>query len=433
MSRRLLAALLLAVGAAGVALPAAAQDQPAEPDAPTTTALEDVTLRWGLNDESSNRAFAPDTYNFFSAGRIPDPGRGGTTIDRADWSSRDGAVRVEKWDGTAWRRATWAGLRTTSAGEPLGSPTAGTFSNHTVTVSGGDGVVDPVEGTATIAWEGEVTVLYYSGMSFFHLADPVLEVADGAGALTAEVSGYASSQADPDVWEPVAPERVTVADLPDVEVDALTDGSLDAGLSWRPAYLGVRVSGVPQQRDGEHAGSFPQSFVDVMDRLGTAAFLVIFVVDVVLAWALHVLFRGVHHDLSLLAAWCRLTYTVFLGVSLVFLDAALRLVDHDEELVLLALNAFDTTWVVGLAAFGVHLALLGRLMRLGGGPRWLAIGLPVAGAAYVADTLARLLLTDYQAVADLALAVVATPSVVFEMSLAIWLVLVWRGRARIPA
>ncbi len=158
-----------------------------------------------------------------------------------------------------------------------------------------------------------------------------------------------------------------------------------------------------------------------------------FVVVVVLAWALHVLFRGVHHDLSLLAAWCRLTYTVFLGVSLVFLDAALRLVDHDEELVLLALNAFDTTWVVGLAAFGVHLALLGRLMRLGGGPRWLAIGLPVAGAAYVADTLARLLLTDYQAVADLALAVVATPSVVFEMSLAIWLVLVWRGRARIPA
>ena len=89
--------------------------------------------------------------------------------------------------------------------------------------------------------------------------------------------------------------------------------------------------------------------------------------------------------------------------------------------------------MVGLAAFGVHLALLGRLLWLGGGPRWLAIGLPVAGAAYVADTLARLLLTDYQAVADVMLAVVAAPSVVFEMSLAIWLVLVWRGRARIPA
>ena len=50
-----LAALLLAVGAAGVALPAAAQDQPAEPDAPTSTALEGargadvdgVPLGWG--------------------------------------------------------------------------------------------------------------------------------------------------------------------------------------------------------------------------------------------------------------------------------------------------------------------------------------------------------------------------------------------------
>ena len=39
MSRRLLAALLLAVGAAGVALPAAAQDQPAEPDAPLALRL----------------------------------------------------------------------------------------------------------------------------------------------------------------------------------------------------------------------------------------------------------------------------------------------------------------------------------------------------------------------------------------------------------
>ncbi len=170
-------------------------------------------------------------------------------------------------------------------------------------------------------------------------------------------------------------------------------------------------------------------------RLGAAAFLVVFVVDVVLAWALHVLFRGVHHDVSLLAAWCRLTYTVFLGISLVFLDAALRLADSasGEDLVLVAMHAFDTAWVVGLAAFGLHLVLLGRLLWLGGGPRWLAVGLPVAGAAYVADTVARLVLTDYQAVADAMLVLVAVPSVVFELSLGVWLVLVARGRATIRA
>ena len=93
-------------------------------------------------------------------------------------------------------------------------------------------------------------------------------------------------------------------------------------------------------------------------RLGTAAFLVIFVVDVVLAWALHVLFRGVHHDLSLLAAWCRLTYTVFLGVSLVFLDAALRLVERirlrnidtlDYEVTVDDPETWERTWTVAFS------------------------------------------------------------------------------------
>ena len=57
----------------------------------------------------------------------------------------------------------------------------------------------------------------------------------------------------------------------------------------------------------------------------------------------------------------------------------------------------------------------------------------MAGAAYVADTVARLVLTDYQAVADAMLVLVAVPSVVFELSLGIWLVLVARGRATIRA
>ena len=61
-------------------------------------------------------------------------------------------------------------------------------------------------------------------------------------------------------------------------------------------------------------------------RLATVAFLAIFLVDVVIAWALHALLRGVHHYLSLVAAWFRLAYTVMLGVALVFLHLALVLV-----------------------------------------------------------------------------------------------------------
>lgn len=176
-------------------------------------------------------------------------------------------------------------------------------------------------------------------------------------------------------------------------------------------------------------------------RAGVLAFLAIFLVDLVVAWALHVLLRGVHADLSLLAAWARLVYTVFLGVSLVFLHAALLLADgrvggvevDPEPAVLLALQAFDFTWVVGLACFGVHLALLGALLlRAAGAPRLLGVLLPVAGLAYAADTVARIVLSDYDAVAGVFLAVVAVPSVVAELGLTVWLVLVATGRRPVP-
>lgn len=172
-------------------------------------------------------------------------------------------------------------------------------------------------------------------------------------------------------------------------------------------------------------------------RLGTVAFLGIFLLDIGIAWALYALFRDVHTDLALVAAWFRLGYTVMLGVALVFLYAALLLVDGTADGgdtdVLLALQLFDFTWVAGLAAFGVHLVLLGRLMMLSqGAPSAIGWLLVLAGAAYAADTVAHLVLADYEAWADLFLAVVAVPSVVGELSLTVWLLLVAAGRRPAP-
>ena len=174
-------------------------------------------------------------------------------------------------------------------------------------------------------------------------------------------------------------------------------------------------------------------------RLGAVAFLGIFVIDVVVAWALWVLFRPVHRDLSLLAAWFRLTYTVVLGAALGFLYAALWLTgapgalgEANDDAILLALQTFDFTWVAGLAAFGAHLVVLGVLLLRARGPRWIAWLLLAAGAAYVLDTVAHLLLADYEASADLFLALVAVPSVIGEMSFAVWLLLVATGRRAAP-
>lgn len=168
-------------------------------------------------------------------------------------------------------------------------------------------------------------------------------------------------------------------------------------------------------------------------RGGLVAFLAVFLIDVAVAWALYVVFRPVRRDLSLLAAWFRLTYTAFLGVALVFFFVVLELTSGAGFLAaidpgalqaqtMLALDAFEATWLIGLTAFGLHLVVVGYLLvKSGRAPRALGWALAVAGVAYLADTTAVASLADYAEHADLFLAMVAIPSVVAELWFAGWL------------
>lgn len=163
-------------------------------------------------------------------------------------------------------------------------------------------------------------------------------------------------------------------------------------------------------------------------RLAVLAFGVIFVLDVVIAWGLHVLLRPTGEMRSLLAAWMRLTYTVLLGVAVGLMHlagqvatGALTVTDAAGTTALL-MAGFDITWIVGLAAFGVHLLVIGWiLIRSHVAPRVLGIGLMIAGAAYIADTVAHVLVADYAAIADVMLAIVAVPSMLAELGLTVWL------------
>lgn len=175
-----------------------------------------------------------------------------------------------------------------------------------------------------------------------------------------------------------------------------------------------------------------------MFRLGLVAFLVIAVIDVVVAWGLFVVLREVHHDLALLAAWARLVYAAVLTVALVFFLQVIALLtdagigaaigpDAGGAQVMLALGSFDAAWLVGLVIFGVHLVLVGvLLLRSRLVPRALGVLLVLAGTAYVVDTVAHALLPDYAAVANVMLVAVALPSMIGEGWLGLWLLLTTR-------
>lgn len=170
-------------------------------------------------------------------------------------------------------------------------------------------------------------------------------------------------------------------------------------------------------------------------RLGLLSFLVIFVLDIVVAWALYIVFRSANRDLSLLAAWFRIVYTVFLGVAAIYFFQALQLLGGSafletfsaEQLnaqALVALETFNSTWLIGLAGFGIHLVFMGVLViQSGYAPRALGFVLITAGVAYVVDTGAHSLLANYEDVETLLLVFVAVPSVLAEGWFGLWLLL----------
>ena len=146
--------------------------------------------------------------------------------------------------------------------------------------SGGSQVVRLIGGTGTIAadgstkvsWSGSFTVNMYGGLVPFTASAPVLTLdADGNGTLTATLSGYASSQANPNDRTPVAP-------VAGVTLATFSDGRIDPGApsTVTPDYAGVEVdipAGQAQQvRSGDDWGAWPQSFVDFQTKTGLGSY-----------------------------------------------------------------------------------------------------------------------------------------------------------------
>ena len=165
---------------------------------------------------------------------------------------------------------------------------------------------------------------------------------------------------------------------------------------------------------------------ELLFRLGIISFIVVVILDVVVAWALYVLLKPVHRSLSLIMAWFRLVYAVILGIALINFFNVLQLLSGTGYLtafepnqlhaeVMVFLNAFSYGWAVGLVFFGIHLSILGFLVfKSGYIPKILGILLFVAGLGYFIDSFLIFLLPDYQAT-------IATFTFIGEALFMLWL------------
>jgi hypothetical protein len=170
-------------------------------------------------------------------------------------------------------------------------------------------------------------------------------------------------------------------------------------------------------------------------RVGILSFFIMVIFDLLLVWALYLLFKPVNKDVSLLAALLRLVNVAIFGVALYHLFGVMQLTGDADYLsafspaqlsaqVMLAVDAFNATWLIGLVFFGLHLIFLGYLIiKSSFVPGAIGILLMVAAAGYLIDSFAHLLLPSYDDYASIFMLIVVVPGVIGELSLTIWLLL----------
>jgi hypothetical protein len=150
-------------------------------------------------------------------------------------------------------------------------------------------------------------------------------------------------------------------------------------------------------------------------RLSLGALLVVVLLDVVVSWALFVVFESTDAGLSRLAAWMRLAYTAAFAVAISHLAGAANVLTstdsaqafgnpQTELLALIEVNSFYNIWDFALGIFGVHLGLLGVLIGktsfsagqlVSKGRAAIAGLLFAAGAGYLIDSFGGVVTSNY--------------------------------------
>ncbi|NAY91340.1 DUF4386 family protein [Muricauda sp. JGD-17] len=141
-------------------------------------------------------------------------------------------------------------------------------------------------------------------------------------------------------------------------------------------------------------------------RIGICSYLVVIILDILVAWALYVFLKPVNSNISLLTAWFRLIYSGIYAVALANYFKVLEFLNSTELLsesgrnglnaeIMLSLNAFNDTWAIGFAFFGLHLFLLGYLaFKADYVPKIWGVLLLIAGLSYLIDYFFRFLFPE---------------------------------------
>lgn len=157
-------------------------------------------------------------------------------------------------------------------------------------------------------------------------------------------------------------------------------------------------------------------------KLMLLAILIVLLLDLLVSWTLYRYFKNDNKKIALLSSILRIVYTVIFGIAVFYLTKNLHPTETSNEIIINNFQLFHSIWSAGLIIFGIHLLLVGILMKLHTRiPKILWYLALIAGASYVVVHFLKLTFfqSDFTRILEM---ILALPMTIGELGLAVWII-----------
>jgi len=196
---------------------------------------------------------------------------------------------------------------------------------------------------------------------------------------------------------------------------SLNKTAIISGVGFLLMFI-IAITGMPLYQNllvpGDVATTVNNIMANLLQfRIGVVSYLIVLILDVVVAVGLYLVLKQVNKNIALLQMWLRLLYTAIAAISLLVL-------------VLLFINAYNLAQLIAYAFFIPHVFVLGYLVFQSGYiPRIIGILLIIASFCYVILLYGVFILP--QNVLEASSLIVIALAIIGELSIGIGLV--WKG------
>lgn len=149
--------------------------------------------------------------------------------------------------------------------------------------------------------------------------------------------------------------------------------------------------------------------------------LFVLLLDILVSWTLYLYFKNDNRKLALYSFVFRIIYTLIFCIATYFL--AKNIGQENNSMVIENFKSFEFIWSIGLIIFGIHLLLVGQLMRLHKFiPSILCYLTIFAGACYILVHILKIAVPHLTELTNTLNNILALPMALGELGLAIWLI-----------